>query len=54
MTGRHCVALWAPAQDSFSSAPSWALLLNQPSRVWQGHLRNAAAELAYTYASYEN
>jgi hypothetical protein len=50
MTGQSCVALWAPARDSFPSAPAFARGIDLPAAQWQKTLRDAAAELGYTYA----
>lgn len=50
LTGRPCAALWAPARDSFPGAPAFALLISHPAPLWQDQLRNAAAELGYTFA----
>jgi hypothetical protein len=50
MTGQLCVALWAPASDSFPPAPAFARGIDLPAAHWQRVLRDAAAELGYTYA----
>jgi hypothetical protein len=50
MTGQSCVALWAPARDSFPSAPTFARGIDLPAARWQRVLRDASAELGYTYA----
>ncbi len=49
MTGQSCVALWAPARDSFPTAPTFARGIDLPAARWQQVLRDAAAELGYTY-----
>lgn len=50
MTGQDCLALWAPAADSFPAAPSFSRSIDTPALNWQHTLRSAAAELGYTYA----
>jgi hypothetical protein len=50
MTGQLCVALCAPASDSLPPAPAFARGIDLPAAVWQQVLRDAAAELGYTYA----
>lgn len=50
MTGEPCAALWAPAADSFPTAPRFARGIDVPAPHWQQALRAAAAELGYTYA----
>lgn len=49
MTGQPCVALWAPAADSFPNAPAFARGIDVPAQRWQQTLRDAAAGLGYTY-----
>lgn len=49
MTGRECLALWAPAIDSFPPAPSFALPMDLSSREWQALIQGACAELGYDY-----
>ena len=50
MTGEDCVALWAPAADSYPGAPTFARALGDPAESWQSTLRNACAQLAFSYA----
>jgi len=62
MTGQRCLRvgrghtpspawrLWAPASDSFPPAPKFARGIAVPAARWQPTLREAAAELRYTYA----
>lgn len=50
MTGQRCVALWAPASDSFPAAPAFARGIDVSALRWQATLRDAAAELGYSYA----
>ena len=50
MTGQPCAALWAPAADSYPGAPTFARAIADPAGGWQDTLRDACAELAYTYA----
>lgn len=50
MTGQHCITLWAPASDSFPPAPKFARGIDIPATRWQQTLRDAAAQLGYTYA----
>lgn len=50
MTEQPCVALWAPARDSFPGAPRLAMALSATPDRWQATLRAAAATLRYTYA----
>jgi hypothetical protein len=49
MTGQRCAALWAAASDSFPTAPAFARGIDVPAARWQATLRDAAAELGYTY-----
>jgi hypothetical protein len=48
MTGQDCLALWAPAADSFPAAPDFARAVDTPAANWQHTLRAAAAQLGYT------
>ncbi len=50
MTGQRCLALWAPASDSFPPAPKFARGIDVTAARWQRTLREAAAEPGYTYA----
>ncbi|MET0863191.1 MAG: RES family NAD+ phosphorylase [Nakamurella sp.] len=49
MAGRTCVALWAPALDSFPAAPAFAKLLADPAPAWIALLRNTAAQIHYDF-----
>jgi len=49
MAGRTCVALWAPALDSFPAAPAFAKLLSDPAPGWQARLRSSAVHIGYDY-----
>jgi len=49
MAGRKCVALWAPAADTFPTAPAFAKLLADPAPAWIELLRHAAAEIHYDF-----
>lgn len=50
MTGESCLALWAPAQDAFPTAPSFARLLGDSSMAaWRELLRSAAVQLGYDF-----
>jgi hypothetical protein len=50
MTGEDCLALWAPAADSFPAAPAFARPVDTPAANWQHVLRSVAARLGYTYS----
>ena len=49
MAGRVCVALWAPALDSFPAAPALAKLLADPAGAWVDVLRSAAVHIHYEF-----
>lgn len=49
MTGQDCLALWAPAAESFPPAPEFARAIDTPAAHWQHTLRAAAVQLGYTY-----
>ena len=49
MTGRECVALWAPAADSFPPRPAFAKLLSDPAPAWMQALRNTAVQIRYDF-----
>ncbi len=49
MAGRACVALWAPAVDSFPPRPAFAKLLADPADAWIRKLRNTAAHIHYDF-----
>jgi len=49
MAGRDCVALWAPAANSFPARPAFARLLSDPAPEWIRALRNAAATIHYDF-----
>ena len=49
MTGESCIALWAPAQDTFPPAPAFACLLAHPATTWTDRLRSAAVQLHYQF-----
>lgn len=49
MTGRLCVAIWAPAADSFPRHPQFARLLADPAQQWVEVLQNVAAEIHYDF-----
>ena len=47
MTGRTCIALWAPAADTFPTAPAFAKLLSDAAPSWQLRVRSTAVETGY-------
>ena len=49
MSGRTCLALWAPAADSFPAAPDFAKLLNDRAPGWQLRVQSAAVEIGYAH-----
>jgi len=49
MAGRDCVALWAPAANSFPARPAFARLLSDPAPEWMRTLRDAAATIHYDF-----
>jgi hypothetical protein len=49
MAGGECVALWAPAADSFPPRPAFATLMSDPAPDWIRTLRNAAAHIHYDF-----
>jgi hypothetical protein len=50
MTGEPCLALWAPATDTFPSAPQFSRGIDVPAPEWQDALRAITARLNYDYA----
>lgn len=50
MTGQECLALCAPAADTFPPAPQFARDLQARADTWQHTLRNAAVYLGYDFA----
>ena len=49
MAGGECVALWAPAADSFPPRPAFARLLSDPAPEWIRTLRHTAAHIHYDF-----
>ncbi|MDQ2846904.1 MAG: RES domain-containing protein [Actinomycetota bacterium] len=49
MTGQPCVAIWAPAADSFPPRPQFARLLADPAQQWVEALQSVAVEIHYDF-----